>query len=348
MPLPLSAESPQNYPLDFQFAYGAPQCRAVIRTKPEFFIVDELRGFELSGEGEHVYLQLEKTGLNTDFLAQQLARIAAVRKLDVGYAGLKDRQAVTTQWFSLYLPGKSAPNWSQLEDVAGVKLLRVDRHTQKLRRGQHSGNRFRLRLTDFAGDRGGLSDRLNKVAEQGVPNYFGPQRFGIEGNNLTAADQMLRKLLKPRGRHLKGIYLSAARSYLFNLLLSRRVAEGSWASVEPGDVVYTEPRDGRTVPTGPLWGRGRINTELRIAELENELAGDHPEWCHGLEHSGLQQQRRPLCLSPEALQWCIEPDGLELEFVLPPGAYATSLIRELCVYEDMARLKVAERRGMPD
>ncbi len=338
-------ESACDYPMEFEFAYGVPPCRALIRAKPEHFVVQEILGFSLSGEGEHTFLKLQKTGLNTDYLVEQVSRLAGVRKMDIGYAGMKDRQAVTSQWFSVYLPGKEGPDWRRLEEIPGVKLLQLGRHTQKLRRGQHSGNRFCIRLSQLVDEPSDLIGRLNLIS-RGVPNYFGPQRFGQNGGNLVAADKMLKREIKPPGRHLKGIYLSSARSYLFNLVLSERVADGSWLVAETGDwLANTGVYRQREFPTGPLWGRGRIATESRIASIENKVAHRFPQWHHGLEHSGLQQQRRPLCLLPEALQWSINGDELELEFVLPPGGYATSVIRELCAYQDGGKQRANIPRG---
>lgn len=329
------------YSLNFAYAQGEPSARAWLKQCPDDFKVDEYLGFELTGEGEHVYLQLQKRGLNTADLAKRIAELAGVKLMDVGYAGMKDRQAVTTQWFSLYFPKAAEPDWQLLEqdrELEQVSLLGVKRHRQKLRRGQHGGNSFRIRLTQLEGGCDTLPQRLRWVADQGVPNYFGPQRFGIEGNNLAGADQLLVARRAPRSRRIRGIYLSAARAYLFNRLLSKRVAEDSWCKLEEGDIPFDFNRNGlRQVPTGPLWGRGRALTSERIGEMELALSEEYSAWCNGLEHAGLKQERRPLCLMPEDFQWSIEEQCLALDFSLPVGAYATSLIREICRYQDQSR-----------
>lgn len=327
-----------EYPLDFAYAQGEPPAQAWLKQSPDDFQVDECLGFELTGEGEHVYLQLQKRGLNTADLAKRIAELAGVKLMDVGYAGMKDRHAITTQWFSLYYPKAAEPDWRLLEQEQQVRLLSVKRHRQKLRRGQHGGNGFRIRLTQLSGDSSTLPERLRLLAEQGVPNYFGPQRFGIEGNNLAGADQLLVARQAPRSRRIKGIYLSAARAYLFNRLLSNRVVENSWRRLEAGDIPFDFNRGGLSqVPTGPLWGRGRTPASERIGELERVLSEEFAAWCNGLEHAGLKQERRPLCLPPEDFHWSLEEQCLELDFSLPVGSYATSVIREICRYQDQSR-----------
>ena len=326
--------------LQFNYAYGVPSLQGWLKEQPDYFCVDELLGFELSGVGEHLYLQIEKQGLNTADVATQLAAVFAVRPLDVGYAGMKDKHAVTRQWFSLYLPKKPQLELESIRldmaQIKGVKLIAAQRHHQKLRRGQHQGNRFNITLTQLSGNLDLLSERMTAIASKGVPNYFGPQRFGINGNNLLGVQGWFVDKRPPR-RQLRGIYLSTARSFLFNRLLSARVAENSWARVEEGDLPCPLAGANTEAPTGPLWGRGRIKTSAHIAELENELAREYAQWCHGLEHSGLQQERRPLCLFLRNFQWFWENQKLQLSFELPVGCYATSVIREICIYEDRSR-----------
>ncbi len=303
--------------------------------------MDEFLGFEPSGEGEHLYLQIEKCGLNSADVAQQLAKIFAIRLLDVGYAGMKDKHAVTRQWFSLYLP-KTIPTDMEsvrlaVSPIQNTVLITAQRHSQKLRRGQHQGNRFNLQLTQVSGETEALSERLSFIAANGVPNYFGLQRFGIEGNNLAGVQRWFVEKRPPR-KQLRGIYLSAARSFLFNRLLSARVEEQSWAQVEEGDLPCQLDFNVNTeVPTGPLWGRGRVKTGGRIEQMENALAQEYAQWCHGLEYSGLQQERRPLCLPIADFQWSLQQQKLQLSFELPVGCYATSVIREIADYQDRSR-----------
>ena len=328
-------------------AHGGPLATGVIRHCPEDFIVDEIAGFEASGGGEHVVLRIRKRNTNTDWLARQLARLAGVPARDVGYAGLKDRQAVTTQWFSVCLAGREEPDWSALNSE-DISVLQVQRHSRKLRRGALRGNRFELRIREFAADAAQLDDRLRTIQARGVPNYFGEQRFGIDGANLEQARAMFEgKRIK--SRHQRSMSLSAARSWLFNHLLAQRVERQIWDRAIPGDVMLLAGSNSYFVmdevddeirrrvadfdihPAGILWGRGRAESRGEAAALEAALADRFPLFCEGLERAGLKAARRALRVRPENLQWTHRPEQqqLELRFELPPGAYATAVLREI-------------------
>ena len=319
-----------KYSLNFSRAYGLPEFSGLLKAQPEDFRVTEQLGFELSGEGEHLFLFVEKRGLNTRQVATGLAQWADIKPMDVGYAGMKDKVAVTRQWFSLYLGNHSDPDITALSEP-GLQVLESARHRQKLRRGMHQANHFEIRLTQCAGlDETSLAARMTQLVA-GVPNYFGEQRFGYGGDNLPAAEQLLvaRKRVK---RAMKGIYLSAARSYLFNRVLSERVGQGNWQQPLTGDVLADNG-----LPTGPMWGRGRLATRADAAELEQKLMDGWSDWCHGLEHQGLKQERRALVLVPQGLNWVVEAaeggHNLTLAFELPVGGYATSVLREVCRYD---------------
>lgn len=322
-----------SYSLDWAYALGRPGVTARFRTEPEDFRVDELLGFEPSGTGEHVVLQLQKRGDNTPWLARQIAQLADVGNQDVGYCGLKDRHAVTTQWFSIYLPKGEAPDWTALNSDS-VTLLQVSRHERKLRPGMHLGNRFEIRLRDLEGDREALAERLSAVAADGVPNYFGEQRFGIESSNLVLAEELLVQGKRIKNRQRRGLALSAARSYLFNQVLSARVEAGTWTQCLPGEASLNEGA------SGPLWGRGRLASEDTALALEQAVLAAWTDWCHGLEHVGLSQERRVLRLRPEQLRYDLEGRDLVLRFALPPGTYATAVLRELCVLENVSQPQV--------
>lgn len=303
-----------QFSLDFPHAYGPPKARALFRQLPEDFQVDEDLGLELAGGGEHLYLQLRKRGQNTLWVARELARFCGVRDFDVGYSGLKDRQAVTSQWFSVYLPKGLQAN---LEDFRpeGVELLQVQWHSHKLKAGMHRSNRFVIRLRELSAP---VDRRLEKVA-QGVPNYFGEQRFGIDGGNLERAQALLVEGRRIRNRKERGLILSAARSWLFNQVLAQRVQEASWST----------PLDGESEPSGPLWGRGRPLSSGETLALETAVLARWQDWCHALEHQGLQQERRPLRCLPGNFSGHQEGQDLVLSFSLPPGQYATAVLREL-------------------
>ena len=332
---------------DWPRVQGQPDSTAIIRSCPEDFRVDEELGFEADGEGEHLLVHLRKRNRNTDQVARELARHAGVRARDVSYCGLKDRVAVTTQWFSIWLPGKPDPDWSSLEDD-DVQILTQARHRKKLPRGALRANRFTLVLRDIEGGRDALELRLTTALEQGVPNYFGEQRFGRGGSNLQSAQNMFDGR-KVKDRHLRGLFLSAARSFLFNEVLAARIAAGNWNQVLPGEAlmlsgsrsyfianeideeVLRRHAEKDVLPSGPLWGRGELPSQLEAQALELSVLAEQTMFREGLEKAGLKQERRALCLSVNDLQWQWLPEGehLQLQFSLPAGCYATSVLREL-------------------
>ncbi|WP_431264208.1 tRNA pseudouridine(13) synthase TruD [Roseateles chitinivorans] len=305
-------------------AYPASGASATLKLLNEDFIVTELPLQLPSGGGEHLWLDIEKNGANTAFVAQQLAEAAGVEERDVGYAGLKDRYAITRQWFSIYLPKGETPDLTLLQHPE-FKVLSQSRHVKKLRPGDLQGNRFRIVLRDVTGDRDAIEANLKSVASQGVPNYFGAQRFGFEGGNVEQGRAMLAREIRVRNPKKKGIYLSAVRSFVFNEVLALRIHQGLWGRTLPGDVMDESGR-----PTGPLWGRGRVSTTDQAQALENGVAEPHATLCDGMEHAGLDQERRALVASPADMSWAWpQADQLVLEFSLPAGNYATSVLNEI-------------------
>ncbi len=345
----MSTPIPESW-LAWAYAFAAPSVSGVMRHSPEDFFVDEIPAFEPDGEGQHVLLHIEKRNSNTDWLAKQLARHAGVKPSAVSYAGLKDRNAVTRQWFSLDMAGADEPDWSVLESEGegeSLRILQAVRHRRKIRRGALRGNRFRLRIRELEGDIEALRERLAQVAEQGVPNYFGEQRFGHGFGNLERAQGLLAGEFRVKDRHKRGLYLSAARSLIFNRVLSRRVEQGSWNCLLPGERVILDgserhfeydPADselaGRLAkfdihPSGPLWGRKGWHPEGEALAVETPLLEEMGAWCEGLERAGLDYARRALRLAVRELEWSIEEDVLEIAFALNAGAYATTVLREL-------------------
>jgi len=324
-------------------AHGAPLFAASIRGEPADFQVIEDLGFDLAGDGEHDFLWVEKVAANTDWVARQLARHAGVRAADVGYSGMKDRHAITRQWFSV---PRRETGWASFA-AEGVTILDVRRHHRKLRRGAHAGNSFRiaLRTPRAAALRQAAEERLACVADCGVPNYFGPQRFGRDGGNIDLARRLFSGARLKRDK--RSIAISAARSFLFNEILSARVADGSWQQVLPGEVVNldgsgsvfradsvdeTLERRAREMdihPTATLWGlRSEISGEV-IETLERNATDVHADLRTGLERLSVKAAHRPLRMRVADLSWEIENDALWLEFTLPPGAFATAVLREI-------------------
>ncbi len=332
---------------DMPYAWGGAAGRASLRVSPEDFKVTELAVTGPSGQGEHAWLWVRKRDANTEWVARRLAQHAGVPVSAVGYAGLKDRRAVTEQGFSVHLPGREGPDWSALDDDA-FEIVRADRHSRKLRRGALRGNRFELVLRDLEVDAGLLEQRLRQLREGGVPNAFGSQRFGHGGRNLDEAQRLFSGRARRLPRHKRGLYLSAARSALFNLVLAARIEAGNWNQALPGDALQLDGRSGCFVagepddevlcrvesgevhPTGPLWGRGDLLPTGGARAFERQCLAPFERWCEGLERAGLEQARRALRVRVSDLEWTpLDDAGLRLRFSLPAGAYATSVVREL-------------------
>lgn len=333
-------------------AHGDAVLAARMRSRAEDFFVEELDGFAASGSGEHLLLSVEKRGMNTAWAAQRIAQWAGVDVAAIGYAGQKDRHAVTRQRFSVHLPRRNAPPLERLsyegEGGEALRLLGHDWHAKKLPRGALAGNRFVLMLRGVEGERDAIDARLKTVAARGVPNYFGEQRFGRGGDNLHAALSMFagRRIGREQRSHL----LSAARSALFNRVLAARVAAGCWDTPLQGEAwmldgsrsvfgpePYSEQLAERLArfdihPSGPLWGRGELRSQDEAAAMELAALAEPPGEAlrAGLERAGLKQERRALRLRPDGLAWSWPAeDALELRFALPPGTYATSVLAEL-------------------
>ena len=331
------------------YAHGGPPLTATLRAAAEDFFVDEDLGFVPDGAGEHVFLRVEKRGANTDFVARELARCAGIAVDAVSYAGLKDRHAVTRQTFSLHLPGKRIePDWLATEH-AEFRVLDAARHSRKLKRGALKGNKFKIVLRDVAGDRTAAEARANAIAGAGVPNYFGEQRFGRGGGNVERAVAMFAG--RRVQRHERSLLLSAARSHLFNGVLAERVARGNWRTPLSGEVWMLagthsifgpEPltpdlmrrfAEGDIGLTGPLWGRGELRSTGEVAQIESAVATQYAQLAAGLEANGLNQERRALAL--HAVDLCVNwlaDSVVELAFSLPAGAYATTVLREICAW----------------
>ncbi|TVP84896.1 MAG: tRNA pseudouridine(13) synthase TruD [Thioalkalivibrio sp.] len=316
--------------------------RARLRAEPGDFRVDEIAATEPEGEGEHVWLRVRKTGLNTETVAEWLAGVAGVARPAVGYAGRKDRHAVTTQWFSVQLPGRAEPDWSA-DPPAGIEVLTSCRHGRKLKTGHLAGNAFHLRLREVRGDRSAADTLLQRMRQGGLPDYFGEQRFGHA--NLERARAWFAGRSRPRSRNQRSLYLSAARAAIFNAVLRRRVEDGSWDRLLPGDVAnldgsgsifpvtaVDETLRGRCErldlhPTGPLWGQGDTGTGGAVRALEAAVANILGDLSGGLERAQMKPARRPLRMRPRRLAWSWESEEtLVLEIELGPGEYATGVV----------------------
>ncbi len=329
------------------YAWGGPLGSGEIRHAPEDFRVSEQLSFSASGAGEHLLIQIRKSGHNTRWVAKRLAEIANIPYRAVSFAGLKDRHALTEQWFGLHLAGRPDPNISsQLPD--GVEIVAMTRHHRKLRQGQVKSNHFQINIRqcefiDTVSLPEKISERIRSLAMHGVPNYFGPQRFGRNLANLEILGSA--RELRGLNRETRSFALSALRSGLFNGYLAERVRRDDWTELLEGEVAQsgsprgpaetglTHPMQQR-LPSGLLWGRGDLASGGIARELELEFFGRFPDTTAILESAGAKASRRVLHSRLTNLQWSLQGDTLTLEFALGSGAYATAVLREVLAMRD--------------
>jgi len=325
-------------------AHGGPTGGARLRAAPEDFVVREWLGFDADGEGDHLLLKVRKRGANTMWVAKQLARIGKIHPRDVGFAGLKDRDAVAEQAFTV--PGRSAvPNWLGVTGD-GFEVIAAARTRRKLKRGALKGNDFEIVLREFSGDPALLEQRLQTLATAGAPNYFGPQRFGRNGSNVASAIAWFEGGPAPE-RAERGFSLSAARSVIFNAGLAERLNAGTWNQLLDGDVVNLNGSGSfflaETIddtlrdrcqrldvhPTGPMWHGESLLSKGATAELELQMARRYAVLAEGLSKARLEPERRPLRVPVRELKWRIEGADVHLQFRLQRGSFATAVLHEL-------------------
>lgn len=337
---------------DLSYLHGKPVSNGLLRSKESDFKVFEIMPFSPTGEGEHLYIHIEKIGANTVYVARELAKYFGVKESLVSYAGLKDRFAVTQQWFAVHVPGKQVFDLSDVE-IDGVKILSYARHNKKLRTGALLGNRFEITLKSVS-NVDALKKRWQEIVEKGVPNYFGEQRFGIDGGNLARALALFEGQ-KVKDKKKRSIYLSAARSFLFNHIIDKRIKNEQFSLLQTGDVcmlagtqsVFKVEDVDETLAkrlnefdidiTAPMWGAGELMSNNNVEALESQLLTDFPEYCKGLGKFGLKQERRKIRLILDGSKIDSDGDTVVVSFNLPAGSYATTVLRELLNYQDMTQ-----------
>ena len=334
-----------------------PGIGGTVKMVPEDFYVEEIPLYELSGEGEHIYLKLERSGLNTRDLVRRLAKAFDLKEAAVGTAGQKDRNARTVQFFSLYAPRLSL---EEVRETAGswedVVVQEITRHGNKLRTGHLRGNLFRILIRDC---RPGFENLLPSLAEKlikgGFPNYYGEQRFGKEGDNALRGREILTGKRSERG-WLRTFLLSAYQSELFNRWLRLRIQRGLFETILEGDLarktetgglflvedIHREEeafRNGSISYTGPMFG-GRMRQPLCPEALTLETRVLEEEGVDGslFERGNLEGSRRSGRVVPGDLTYRVEDENVcLLSFSLPAGSYATALIRELTKNDEETR-----------
>lgn len=350
-------------------AWGEPLFRAQCKVEPADFRVSEVLDIDFDGKGEHLYLHIEKTSVNTDEIVELLAKVFQVDSKAIGFAGMKDRHAITTQWFSVATPSNEDQLVATLVDYStgdkAARLLEACRHSRKLRRGAHRANKFVITLKNiepllddpFASFRSAVTQRMTSIGQFGFPNYIGSQRFGFGGQNFTRARQWFRQPKKRASRQQRSLWLSAARSAVFNKVCAQRVSSNNWQQLLPGEPAVLDGSksffdtststkselDNRIAAfdihtSAPWWGRGATLAKSDCLEFENEALSEFEDILNGLEKAGLSQERRALRARAIELQsrW-VNDSTLELSFLLSPGVFATTLLGELGVCREPDR-----------
>ncbi|MDW6093830.1 tRNA pseudouridine(13) synthase TruD [Vibrio rhizosphaerae] len=329
------------------YLYGKPVAKAKIKVKPEHFIVTEDLGFPLDGLGEHLMVRIRKTGENTSFVANELAKACGVKSRDVSWAGLKDRHAVTEQWLSVHLPKGETPDFSAfLTRYPHIEILETTRHQRKLRPGDLRGNHFQITLTEVS-DIADVEQRLNLIRERAVPNYFGAQRFGHQGNNLDEARRWGRENVRSRNQNQRSLYLSAARSWIFNQIVSERIAKDCFDHLIEGDIVLHGDESlrvegeamlaqwqvlvtqGKAGISAALAGDNALPTAGDALAIEQQCVDSEPDFMKLIRNNRMRHERRNVALKPQQLDWKLGKNEVILNFSLDAGCFATSLLREL-------------------
>lgn len=331
---------------EFAYFHGKPTAKAKLKAKPEHFIVKENLGFEFSGSGEHLMIRVRKTGENTSFVANELAKLCGVKSKDVGWAGLKDRHAITEQWLSVHLPKTDMPDFAAFElQYPSIEILETARHNRKLRPGDLVGNEFEVCLSEVT-DIEEVETRIKLILESGVPNYFGAQRFGREGNNLTEARRWGRDNVRTKNQNKRSLYLSTARSWIFNHIVSSRLDKGVLNTLILGDIVtqssvmkeitdsniadvQAEMKKGDLSLTAALAGDNALPTKEDALILEQEIVDSEPDLMALIRGNRMRHDRREVLLRPSDLSYKVDNELVTLSFSLTSGSFATSIVREL-------------------
>ncbi|VTU08944.1 tRNA pseudouridine synthase D [Actinobacillus indolicus] len=335
--------------MQLAYLFGKPTQAGRLKAEFADFIVKEELGYDLSGDGEFVAVKIRKTDANTLFVGEKLAEFAGISAKNMSYAGLKDRHAVTEQWFCLHLAGKETPDFAQFQ-LDGVEIIEVTRHNRKIRVGSLAGNHFELLLREVK-ESNDLTARLQQIQAVGFPNYFTEQRFGRDGHNLTQAQRWAKGEISVKDRKKRSFYLSAARSEIFNLVVSNRIELGLTQQVLENDLMQLAGSNSWFVAkaeelaelnkrlelqdillTAPLVGEN--SATQTVSEYEQKIVVEHQDLLALMAKERMNAARRAMFCKPQHFEWVFEEEGLRLKFFLDAGCYATALVRELIQIED--------------
>ena len=332
------------------------------------FVVKEDLGFSPSGCGDHVFVLVTKKGLTTIDVARKISEAAGHKLSSIGYSGMKDKKGECTQWFSFPLTDDVEQILSLIED-ANLSVVKSQLNKRKLKIGSHQRNIFNITIRNCMGGQNSFEDRLLAIREYGVPNYFGIQRFGYKMKNVAAFYESIThnensaSTTKKENRYkvnsrVRGIQISAVRAFLFNEVLSTRLSMKNWTTYLPGDVLNLDgtesyfllgPDDQQEKTqkrldifdvhiSGPLAGiinsKDRYVTRSKAADIELGSFSKYEELWNGLKMINVMASRRPLRFRAENLQWSwMDRNTLNITFALRKGCYATSLLREVCLFD---------------
>ncbi len=329
-------------------AFGEVTATGQLRSVLADFQVSETLTFEPSGKGEHLFLYIEKQNLNTADVVRLLSQFSGVHPKNIGFAGLKDKRAITRQFFSVFTTGMKTVDWADFNSPQ-IHVLSTQPHLKKCRRGVVKHNQFNITVRHIKGEIDLIEKKLTQIQHNGFPNYFTAQRFGIEGKNLIRANQLFSSSAPRFNRSQKNFAYSAARAWLFNLVLSERIKDNSWNGFKTGDLMnlagtnqlFASEKENTLLfqrlkrfdihPTGVMAGKlikGRTPTAETLI-LENQILDSFKHWQQGLIQHGLETQRRPLRAIAQNLTWQWHTNNLQLSFKLNKGSYATALLREV-------------------
>lgn len=335
--------------MNLAYLYGQPQQEGFLKTEFTDFIVKEDLGYELANEGEFVAVKVRKTNVNTLFVGEKLAKFVGISAKQMSYAGLKDRHAVSEQWFCLHLPGKPTPDFTLFE-LEGVEILEITRHNRKIRVGALKGNHFELVIRGIQ-ETQEIEQRLKKIKTIGFPNYFTEQRFGRDGYNLTQAQRWASGEIKVKDRKKRSFYLSAARSDIFNQVVSDRIQKNLISQVVSEDLLqlsgsnsFFQATDEQLgilqqrltnydiLLTAPLVGEDSLNENIPC--IEKQVVIQYTSLLSLMNKVKMKSARRTMLCKPQHFNWQFINDGLKLTFFLQAGSYATALARELALIKE--------------